>query len=41
MTVKGSVKIGVERNIKKLREEKKLNRIGSAKGGYWKIIEKK
>jgi ATP-dependent DNA helicase RecG len=30
----------VENNIKKLKEKKLLKRIGSARGGYWKITEK-
>lgn len=30
----------IERNILKLKEEGKLERIGSDKGGYWKITEK-
>jgi len=29
----------VEENIKKLKDLKILERVGSAKGGYWKIIE--
>ena len=29
----------VENNIKKLKGKKLLKRIGSAKGGYWKIKE--
>ena len=39
-----SKKIGVtertvERNIQKLRTAKLLERIGGAKGGYWKVID--
>ena len=30
---------GVEWQMKKLREERIIQRVGSAKGGYWKIIE--
>ena len=30
---------GVEWNIKKLKEDGKLKRIGPAKGGYWEIVE--
>ena len=30
---------GVEWNIKKLKQEGKLKRVGSAKGGYWEIVE--
>lgn len=29
----------VERNIQKLQTENKLQRIGSAKGGYWEIVQ--
>jgi ATP-dependent DNA helicase RecG len=29
----------VARNIQKLQKENKLKRIGSARGGYWKVIE--
>lgn len=32
---------GVEKNIKELREKGILKRNGSARGGYWEIIEKK
>jgi ATP-dependent DNA helicase RecG len=31
---------GVEWNIRKLKEEGILRRVGPAKGGYWEIIEK-
>ncbi|MBU4562855.1 winged helix-turn-helix transcriptional regulator, partial [bacterium] len=30
---------GVEWNIKKLKEEGIIKRIGPAKGGYWEIIK--
>lgn len=30
----------IKENIKKLKEKRLLNRIGSAKGGHWEIIEK-
>ncbi len=30
---------GIEWNIKKLKQEGKLKRVGSAKGGYWKVIK--
>ena len=33
-------KSAVEWQIKKLKSEKKLERIGADKGGYWKIIRK-
>jgi len=29
---------GVKKIIKKLKEENKIIRVGSLKGGYWKII---
>ena len=29
----------IERNIDKLKQEGKINRIGADKGGYWQIIE--
>jgi ATP-dependent DNA helicase RecG len=31
---------GVEWNIKKLKEKGIVRRIGPAKGGYWKVVEK-
>ena len=31
---------GVEWNIKKLKEKGIIKRIGPAKGGYWKVVEK-
>ena len=31
---------GVEWNIKKLKQKGILKRIGPAKGGYWKVVEK-
>ncbi len=31
---------GVEWNLAKLREKGIIKRIGPAKGGYWKVIEK-
>ena len=30
---------GIEWNIKKLKEDGKLKRVGPTKGGYWKIVE--
>jgi len=30
----------IERVIRKLRKEGRLQRIGSAKGGYWQVLEK-
>ena len=30
----------IEKNISKLKTENRIERIGSDKGGYWKIIEK-
>ena len=35
----GSSERTVERNLSKLQKEKKLKRIGPAKGGYWAITE--
>jgi ATP-dependent DNA helicase RecG len=32
---------GVEKQLSKLKESGRLNRIGPAKGGYWKIVEDK
>jgi ATP-dependent DNA helicase RecG len=29
----------IERNIDKLKQEGKINRIGADKGGYWQVIE--
>jgi len=29
----------IERNLKKLQEQNKLTRVGSAKGGHWKLID--
>ncbi len=29
----------IERNLKKLQQEKRLNRVGGAKGGYWEVME--
>ena len=37
----GVTERSVERNISKLKKEGTLKRIGSDKGGYWEIIEKK
>lgn len=31
----------IERNIQKLQKENKLEHIGPAKGGQWKVIEQK
>ena len=28
----------IERNLKKLQEQKKLSRVGVAKGGHWELI---
>lgn len=30
---------GVEWNIRKLKEEGVLRRVGPAKGGYWEVVE--
>ena len=30
---------GIEWNIRKVKEDGKLKRIGPAKGGYWEIVE--
>ena len=30
----------IEENISKLKKKRVLKRIGSAKGGYWEVIEK-
>jgi len=30
----------IEENISKLKKKEILKRIGSAKGGYWEVIEK-
>jgi ATP-dependent DNA helicase RecG len=35
----GVTQRSIERNIKKLQEQKRLRRIGPAKGGYWEVIE--
>ncbi len=35
----GKSERAVERAIRKLREEGKLERIGPAKGGHWKVLE--
>ena len=35
----GKSESAVERAIRKLREEEKLERVGSAKGGHWKVLE--
>lgn len=32
---------GIEWNINKLKKENRLQRIGPAKGGHWKVIEQK
>jgi ATP-dependent DNA helicase RecG len=29
----------IERNLKKLQQEKRLNKVGGAKGGYWEVME--
>ena len=29
----------IKKNILKLKEENKLKRVGSSKGGYWKVLE--
>jgi len=31
---------GVEWNVKKLKEKGIIRRIGPAKGGFWKVVEK-
>ncbi|OYT11336.1 MAG: hypothetical protein B6I18_04595 [Bacteroidetes bacterium 4572_112] len=30
----------IERNVKKLKSERKLKRIGPDKGGYWEVLDK-
>jgi len=37
----GVTERSIERNIQNLQREKKLKRVGSAKGGYWEIINNK
>jgi len=37
----GLTRRGVEWNLKKLKDKGILKRIGSKKGGYWKVIDKK
>jgi predicted HTH transcriptional regulator len=34
----GKSESAMERAIRKLREEGRLQRIGPAKGGYWKVL---
>lgn len=31
----------IERNIDKLKQEGKIDRVGADKGGYWKVIDSK
>lgn len=38
--ITGLSRRGIEWNIQKLKSENRIERIGGAKGGYWKIIEK-
>lgn len=35
----GKSESAIERTIRKLREQKRLHRIGPAKGGHWEVIE--
>jgi DeoR/GlpR family transcriptional regulator of sugar metabolism len=35
----GVTQRSIERNIRKLQEQKRLRRIGPAKGGHWELIE--
>ena len=35
----GITEKGVEWQMKKLQDERIIQRIGPAKGGYWKVIE--
>jgi ATP-dependent DNA helicase RecG len=35
----GVTERSIERNIKKLQDQKRLRRIGPAKGGHWEVIE--
>ena len=35
----GVAKRSIERNLQKLKEEKQIERIGSARGGYWKVSD--
>jgi len=41
ITKTGLSRCGVEWNLKKLKDENKLKRIGPDKGGYWKGVEKR
>lgn len=40
MEVTSLTRRGVEWNLAKLKEKGIIKRIGSAKGGYWKVVEK-
>ena len=40
MEVTSLTRRGVEWNLAKLKEKGIIKRIGPAKGGYWKVIEK-
>jgi predicted HTH transcriptional regulator len=31
---------GVKKVIKKLKDENRVQRVGSLKGGYWEVLEK-
>jgi Fic family protein len=35
----GVTERSIERNLQKLQQEKRLRRVGSAKGGYWEVID--
>jgi predicted HTH transcriptional regulator len=35
----GVTERSIERNIKKLQEQKRLRRTGPAKGGHWEVME--
>lgn len=38
--ITGLTSRGVEWNLAKLKQERKIKRIGPDKGGYWEIVEK-
>ena len=38
--VTGLTRRGIEWNLAKLKEKGIIKRVGPAKGGYWKVVEK-
>ncbi|WP_164111678.1 MULTISPECIES: ATP-binding protein [Sphingobacterium] len=38
-TIVGINETNIQKNLKKLRDIKKINRVGSARGGYWQILD--